>query len=45
MKIYKLKTAALISASAQIGAVLSGASPEKITAAKNYGENVKLGSM
>ncbi len=40
MKIYKLKTAALISATAEIGAVLSGATDEKIIAAKNYGENI-----
>lgn len=42
IKIYKLKTAALISASAEIGAVLSGATSEKITAAKNYGENIGI---
>lgn len=42
MKIYKLKTAALISASAEIGAALSGATAEKVLAAKNYGENIGM---
>ncbi len=42
MEIYKLKTAALISAAAEIGAILSGATNEKIIAAKNYGENIGI---
>lgn len=42
MKIYKLKTAALISAAAEIGAILSGTTAEKITAAKNYGESIGI---
>ncbi len=37
-KVYKLKTSALFSAAAQMGAVLASASEEKIEAAKNYGE-------
>ena len=42
IKIYKLKTGALITACAEIGAVLSGAAAEKILAAKNYGENIGI---
>lgn len=42
IEIYNLKTAYLISAAAEIGAVLSGASEDKIVACKNYGKYIGL---
>lgn len=42
LRIYKLKTAKLISASAKIGAVLSGASDEKVQLAEEFGENIGI---
>lgn len=41
-KVYNLKTSCLISASTEIGAVLSGVQEEKILACKNYGQNIGL---
>lgn len=41
-KIYKLKTAALISASAEVGATVGGAGEKQITAARMYGEKIGL---
>lgn len=42
LKVYNLKTSCLISASIEIGAVLSGVQEEKILACKNYGKNIGL---
>lgn len=42
LKIYTLKTAKLIAASAKIGAILSGASDEKVNLAEKFGENIGI---
>ena len=42
LKIYNLKTAKLISASAKIGAILSAASDEKVRLAEEFGKNVGI---
>lgn len=42
LKIYTLKTAKLMAASAKIGAILSGASDEKVNLAEKFGENIGI---
>lgn len=42
LRIYTLKTAKLIAASAKIGAILSGASDEKVNLAEKFGENIGI---
>lgn len=42
IKLYNLKTANLISASAEVGAVVSGKSEKYYSAAENYGRNIGL---
>lgn len=42
LKIYELKTGKLIAASAKIGAMLSGASEEKVFLAEEFGKNIGI---